>query len=372
MNSYKPIVIEQYVETDKVAWDDFVISHPNSNLYHLSGWKNVIEKTYGHKTYYLKALDAGNSIVGILPLVHLKHFIFGNNLISIPYFDMCGILANDDQTAKNLFQEAVKIGNTLKVDSIDLRHGYPINFFNEINQEDSIINYNCDQEENLFAYEIRDQKVRMVMELPDSSDVLMKSFTSKFRNNLNRSIREGLKCEIGGIERLDDFYAVFARNMRDLGSPVHSRQFIENVLNEFPEKAKIGIVYNDDNPIACIMVIGFKNILANPWSSALKEFRNLRANMLQYWVMLEYACDNNYAFFDFGRSSPDEGTYTFKANWGAKSIPLHWYYISKDEKTTDTASSKKTKFETAIKIWQKIPVSMTKIIGPAIRKNISL
>lgn len=372
MNSAKIIKIIQYTELYKASWDKFVMSHPSSNLYHLSGWKNVIEKTYGHKTYYLMAIDSSNIIVGILPLVHLKHFIFGNNLISIPYFDMCGILATDEQIEKKLFQEALEIGNTLRVDSIELRHIHPLSLFHKVDQKKSTIIYQWDNNEKSVIRERKDQKVRMVLELPDSSETLMQSFTSKFRNKIKKPIKMGLKCKTGGIELLNDFYTVFAINMRDLGSPVHSKQFIGNVLNEFPEKTKIGIVYKDDNPIACILVIGFKNVLANPWASALQDYKNLRANTLQYWTLLEYACDKGYTCFDFGRSSPDEGTYKFKENWGARSIPLHWYYISPDGREVVTESSKKSKFDAAIQIWQKIPVGITKIIGPSIRKNISL
>ena len=357
-----PLKIKQYTETDKSTWDDYVNSHPNSNLYHLSGWKNVIERTYGHKTYYLMAIDSQNSIVGILPLVHLKHFLFGNNLISIPFFDMCGVLANDELTEEALFNQAIKLGHKLKVDSIDLRHISPLSWLNEIDQKDSTTTFQCNSHD----------KVRMILELPETSELLMKSFNSKFRNKIKKPIKAGLKCKIGGIELLNDFYTVFAINMRDLGSPVHSKRFIENVLNEFLQKTKIGIVYNDKHPIAGILVMGFKNVLANPWASALREYSNLRANTLQYWTMLEYACDNSYTRFDFGRSSPDEGTYKFKQKWGAKPTPLHWYDISMNGQAVDTASSKKSKFDKAIKLWQKMPVGFTKILGPCVRKHISL
>ncbi len=210
------------------------------------------------------------------------------------------------------------------------------------------------------------------MDLPDTSESLMKSFNSKFRNKIKRPIKAGLKCKIGGIELLNDFYDVFTVNMRDLGSPVHSKRFIKNVLDEFFQKTKIGIVYKGKQAIACILVIGFKEVLANPWAAALREYRNLRANTLQYWTLLEYACNNGYTSFDFGRSSPDEGTYKFKQKWGAEPTPLHWYNISMNGQMVDTASSKKSKFDKAIKLWQKMPVSFTKILGPSVRKHISL
>jgi len=147
---------------------------------------------------------------------------------------------------------------------------------------------------------------------------------------------------------------------------------MKNVLTEFSEKAKIVMVYKDKQPLAASLIIGFKDTLENPWASALREYSRLSPNMLLYWTMLEYACDNDYSYFDFGRSSPDEGTYKFKKQWGAEPITLHWHYISIKGKSADTETSEKSKFEKAINLWQKLPVSVTKIIGPMIRKHIEL
>jgi len=34
-------------------------------VYHLSGWKNIIEKTYGHKTYYFMAVNSSKLPDGV-------------------------------------------------------------------------------------------------------------------------------------------------------------------------------------------------------------------------------------------------------------------------------------------------------------------
>ncbi|MBW2661972.1 MAG: GNAT family N-acetyltransferase [Deltaproteobacteria bacterium] len=146
----------------------------------------------------------------------------------------------------------------------------------------------------------------------------------------------------------------------------------KSVLEEFPDKAKIVIIYKENKPIACSLMVGFKHILENPWASALRKYSRLSPNMLLYWAMIEYACDNGYSLFDFGRSSPGEGTYKFKKQWGAEPEPLHWHYISINGKSVINSASKKSKFTKAIQYWQKLPVSVTKIIGPMIRKHIGL
>jgi hypothetical protein len=88
--------------------------------------------------------------------------------------------------------------------------------------------------------------------------------------------------------------------------------------------------------------------------------------------MVEYACNNGFRYFDFGRSSPGEGTYKFKQQWGGKPIALHWHYISLDGHPIDMEKSEKSKFEKAIRFWQKLPVPITRVLGPRIRKYIGL
>jgi serine/alanine adding enzyme len=406
--------IVKIIKSDEVhLWDNYVMSHPDSTLYHLSGWKNIIEKTYGHKTYCLMAqssskaeahssqlinpinsinssnssnsINASNAtnatnpinpintsnhnIVGILPLTHLKHFLFGNSLISVPYFDLGGILADDENTGRILLGEALKLGKELKVENIELRHIEPLKWLEHSSkQTDAAMSY----EPSTVSFVTRSHKVRMLLELPASSEELMKSFSSKLRSQIKKPIKEGLTSTIGGKELLNDFFKVFAVNMRDLGSPVHSRKMQMNVLEEFPDQSRIVIVYKGDQPIACGMVVGYRNILENPWASFLKTYSRLSPNMLLYWTMLEYACNNGFTHFDFGRSSPDEGTYKFKEQWGAKGIPLHWQYAVLKGQPTEAVATEKSKHLKAIEYWQKMPVWATKVVGPMIRKHIGL
>jgi serine/alanine adding enzyme len=390
------------------------MASPKANLYHLSGWQNIINKTYGHKTCYLMATHEPESsklsvknyelslpretqsmfnwgannyelnpdtLVGILPLVHLKHFLFGNSLISLPFFDLGGIVANDEETEKALLLQAIKLAGDLKVNKIELRHQEPLAWLtgsyklSAMSYELSAITYQLSPMSyklSAMSYATKSHKVRMLLHLPDSSDALMKSFKAKLRSQIKKPIKEGLFSKVGGLELLDDFYTVFSINMRDLGSPVHAKALIQNVCKEFPEKSNIVMVYKDDQPIAGSIIIGFKDTLENPWASSLKKYSSLSPNMLLYWTMLEYACDNDFKYFDFGRSSPDEGTYKFKEQWGAHPIPLHWHYIALHDQPASEETLEEEKFEKAIQYWQRLPVALTKILGPMIRKHIGL
>jgi FemAB-related protein (PEP-CTERM system-associated) len=385
-------VVKIIDSSDNDLWDEYVLGHPESTLYHLSAWQNIIKKTYGHKTYYLAAFNDDsahytrntrrkeikatnntskgqnnavnfNKIVGILPLVHLKNFIFGCSLISLPFFDMGGILADNEKVEETLLLKARKIAKQLKTSKIELRHlELPVYFKNS----------ESNRSKDELSYTSKQHKVRMLLALPDSSNALMKSFKAKLRSQIKKPIKEGLECKIGGPELLGDFYNVFLVNMRDLGSPIHSLKLMKNVFKAFPNSAKIVVVYKSDEPLASSIVVGFKDVLENPWASALRKYSRLSPNMLLYWTMLEYACDNGFKYFDFGRSTRDEGTYKFKEQWGAKPKPLYWQYLSLNGRPINEASFERPKFNMAVKYWQKLPIAVTKVIGPMIRKHIAL
>jgi len=388
------VYVKRLESFDAIAWDRYVFSHPEASLYHLSGWRSVIKEAYGHKCYYLMAVErngegATNSlseprerIVGVLPLVHLKLCFFGSRLISVPFFDLGGILADHGKIAARLLWEAVKVGQDLRAKNIELRHEKELPFVASdgpfpwlalgASDAESVTSARHELEPEDIMFQTRSHKTRMILGLPESSAILMKSFKSKLRSQIRKPVKEGLISRVGGRELLDDFYDVFSTNMRDLGSPVHSKGLVRKVLKVFSGSTRIVMVYRERQPVACSLVIGFNEVLENPWASALREYSRFSPNMLLYWTMLEYACDNGYRYFDFGRSSPDEGTFKFKEQWGAVPNPLHWHYISLNGSPVGKEGTEKSKFGRAIQYWQKLPVPVTKIIGPMIRRHISL
>jgi FemAB-related protein (PEP-CTERM system-associated) len=331
------------------AWESYVIKSGSSHSYHRAGWKNVIERSFGHKTYYLSAGNHASDVKGILPLVHIKSSLFGNYMVSLPYFNYGGICADSREACSSLLDEAIRIAQEVKAEHIELRH----------------------VGENIFDLPVKTAKMSMRLSLPEEPDTLWKSLPSKLRSQIRRPEKEDMQVKIGREDDLDGFYKVFSMNMRDLGTPVYPKTFFQNILAEFPETARICSVYTKDGePVASGFLVGFKAILEIPWASSKKEFNRYSPNMLLYWSVLKFACENGYKTFDFGRSSPGEGTYRFKEQWGAQPVQLYWHYWMCNGGILPELNPKNPKYQMAIKIWKKLPVPITKIIGPKIVKNL--
>ncbi len=350
---------------EEKAWDAYVQKHSESTLCHLSGWRNVIENTYGHRSYYLVAENDGPGIAGVLPLVHIKSIFFGNSLVSMPFLNYGGFLAENQQAGELLLKEAKRLCGEIGVKNIELRHIDPVSWLDAKGWESS-------EGPPSISQGIR--KVRMLLDLPESSAKLFESFKSKLRSQIRKPQKEGLVAFIGGADLLGDFYHVFSINMRDLGSPVHAKRLFENMIIEFGDSVKLGIVKHNKIPTAAGLIFCFRDVVEIIWASSLREYNHLSPNMLLYWSILQHVTDSGYRYFDFGRSTPDEGTYKFKEQWGAKPRQLHWYNISSRDRVVNlvNANMDSDLFSFAVAMWKKIPLAAANILGPIIRKSISL
>lgn len=341
------MAIKLYDDYCDKRWDEYVMASDESSVYHLRRWKKVIEKSFGHKTFYLMA-ENGKGIEGILPLTLFSSKVFGRFIVSLPFFNYGGICAENKEVMESLLEEAINIAKKEKAKHLELRH----------------------LQKPELPLPTKETKVTLILELTDKTDDIWNGLDAKVRNQVRKARKAGLRVEIKEGEALAEFYKVFAINMRDLGTPVYSRAFFKNILAEFPQNTKIFILYLDDKVVAASLTVGFKDTLEAPWAASLKEYRPLCPNMLLYWSMIEYACQNGYRKFDFGRSSWLSATFKFKRQWGAIPKQLYWQYWLRNGDKLPQINPDNPKYRFAVKVWQKMPVSITKILGPHIVKNI--
>ncbi len=342
--------------SDGPGWDDFVSSHPFSSPYHLFAWKKAVEEAYGHKGYYLLA-EENHKIKGILPLIHFHFPLLLNEFNALPFCDIGNVLCENEEISRLLFNECLVLGNKKNIKKMSLRGdlSFP------------------PAHSDAFSAEPHD-KVRMFLELPDSSEALMSSFKSKLRSQIRKAEKNGLIFSWGTEADLDSYYSVFSENMRDLGSPVHSKRWFQSILKHYAEHARMGIVRYQEETVGGCILLSAGDKIAIPWASTLRQYNKLAPNMLLYWNVLKYSADAGFSIFDFGRSSEGEGTYKFKKQWGAVPTPLNWYsYLPSPRQSKESLSRSGGAAKKKIaNIWNKMPTPLANFFGPIIRKYISL
>jgi serine/alanine adding enzyme len=327
-------------------WDQYVDEHPNATIYHSTAIKRVIEHTFGHSSHYLAAVDQKHSIHGVLPLIEMKSRLFGHFLISLPFFNYGGLLVSSAQAEQCLLTHASELAKNTGAQHIEYRHTH-----NELNLPS------------------RSEKVTMLLNLPDSSETLWNDIGTKVRAQIKKAKRFGLNCKQGREELINDFYEVFSRNMRDLGTPVYAKNLFINMLKHLPE-AWITIIYHNHTPVSCGFLLGWRDTLEIPWASTLKQANQFDANMLLYWEILQSAIKKGYEIFDFGRSSKLAPTYRFKKQWGTKPHDMYWHYWLPNQQPLPELNPNNPKFRVMVEAWKRLPLPVSNFIGPYVVKSI--
>ncbi len=333
---------------NKEEWNEYVLNSFQGGFYHLFEWHDIIAKTYNHEPFYLLCKKNGKA-AGVLPLFFIASRIFGRFLVSLPFCNYGGILADNEDAEKDLLLEAIKIAREKKAGYVELRQTIPLLAGAE-------------------KASIDQSNVTMILSLPATESDLWLFFDKKTRNQIRKGEKSGLKAVVD--RDLNSFYEIYNRNMRDLGTPVHCRKFFQNIFDTFPDYTEILNVRLKNKSVASMFLLKFKETLYNPWASANRKYFPLCPNDVLYWEALKYAINNKFRYFDFERSQKNSGTHKFKAQWGATEKPLYYYYFNFGKKKITSIAEKKGNYGYFQRIWRIMPAGLTKIIGPRIRKNI--
>jgi len=312
------------------------------------GWLRALQRGLGHDPYCITATERGR-ITGILPLSHVRSLLFGRFLVGLPYLNVGGALADNTETAGALIDRAVELADRLDVRYLELRHEEPV--------------------EHRCLGERLTSKVHMRLALPETTETLWNSFKPKVRNQVRNGEKHGLSVHWGREELLGEFFAVFSRNMRDLGTPTFGKRLFRSILEEFPETAELCVVRMGRRTVAGALLAHGPGMTEVPSASSLRRYNWTNANMLMYWHLLCRAVERGQAMFDFGRSSRDSNTYRFKKQWGAEPHPAVWQYHVRRGSVGEMRPDN-PRYRRMIRVWQRLPVWFTRLLGPIVVRGI--
>jgi FemAB-related protein (PEP-CTERM system-associated) len=323
-------------------------SAPTVPLSKHPAWLSILHAALGHEVYAVEAVADGRTH-GFLPLAHVSSMLFGRFLVSLPYLNTNGVVAASPDVQARLVGRAVALAEELNVRYLELRHERPV--------------VHSDLHDSITS------KVHMRLQLPHTAEELWKGFCPKVRNQVRKGQRNGFAVGWGGEELVDGFYDVLCRNMRDLGTPVFGKRLFHEILAAFPDEAEICLVRDGRRPVAAALLIHGWGITEVPTAAALKEYNPTCANMMMYWRLLERSVRRGQRVFDFGRSTTDGNTFKYKKQWGAVPHPAVWQYCARDGGVGDLRPDN-PRFRLAIRLWQQLPVPLTRYLGPPIVRGI--
>jgi serine/alanine adding enzyme len=326
-------------------WDAFAATQKGYTHFHRMRWRTVIERVFGHQCVYLAARDASGKLVGILPLVRVRSVVFGHYLVSMPFVNYGGPVGTP-AGIRALVDAAVAVARRDRVKLLEMRSSVPLD----------------------TALAVSHRKITVLLDLPSTAQELFARFDAKLRSQIRRPQKEGVTVRFGR-EQLEPFFAVFARHMRDLGTPTQSLTFFREIANQFPDDCWFGCAYLAGQPVAAGCGFRFGDEFEMTWASSLREFNRESPNMLVYWAFMERAIAEGVKRFNFGRCTRGAGTHRFKMQWGGREEELWWYGLAASNGAT-TPSPKDGRFRWGPRIWRRLPESIATKMGPSIVRYI--
>jgi len=344
-----PQAIRLATEADAIQWNRFAEAQTGASIAHLFEWKKVFERAYGRQTHNL-CVFADRECVALLPFVHMRGRLGGNRLVSLPYLDQGGILASESADRSLLQEACLSLAQRLKVRGLDFRGSSPF-----------------DRSGNLPT-----SRFRFLLELGDSRESLWNVIGPKVRNQIRKSEREGLSTRRVGVDQLGDFHRIMARNMHRLGSPVHGLRFFESIASELRNRFSLYLTFDETgNTVAGGVALRFKSTVTVPWASSLPEARSSCPNHSLYWRVLQDALESGSKIFDFGRSSQGTGTFHFKKQWRAQTVPLQWTSVDTSGNPVTEEYLDPRQNAGLARMWSLMPGLLADRLGPVIRGRLS-
>lgn len=340
------INVRELTEAEAPAWDAFVEASPRASFFHRVGWRRVITDSFGHRTYYRVAWR-GETIVGVLPLVHVKSLLFGNSLISMGFCVYGGIAADDEEAVGALARDAADLARELNVHYLELRHRDPLL-------------PDWPTKSDLYA--------TFRKEIPADEAVNLKMIPKRKRADVRKSLKLDPRLEVG--DDLETFYRLFSTGYRDMGTPIFTKRFFTNIMREFGDDAEIAVAYGPDGPAVALMSFFFRDEVLPYFVGNTPASRKLHALDFVCWNLMRRSAGRGVRWFDFGRSKSGTGPFSFKKFWGFTPEPLHYQYHLVRSAEIPNVSPTNPKYALFIRSWKRLPLSVANRVGPLIARQL--
>jgi FemAB-related protein (PEP-CTERM system-associated) len=335
--------IERFQQSP-AEWNDFVSTTAGATHCHRHEWLAVIQDALGHEPIALVARDDDGCLAGVLPLIRVRSLLFGHYLVSMPFLNDGGPIGSPEAVIA-LAAEARRLADAGRVKLLELR------------SRDALP----------LDLRVSRRKVTVLLDLEPDPAALFSKLSSKLRSQVRRPQREGVEVRFG-TDQIDPFYQVFARHMRDLGTPVLPRRFFHLAAAQHGAQAWFAAAWLADRPIAGGAGLRFGGEFEITWASSLREHNAISPNMGLYWAFLERACLEGCVVFNFGRCNPDSGTHRFKRQWGGRDVQLHWYQHGPAALTPSPDQGGLVGL--GPRLWRHLPLPVATALGPSIVRGI--
>ena len=334
----------RFTREDTARWERFVEGSPAATFFHRIGWREVIERSFGHRTHYLLA-ERGGEVAGVLPLAEVKSLLFGHSLVSLPFCAVAGVAASDEQAAGALERAAQALAERLGVHHLELRNPAP----------------------RRLEWPRQQLYAGFRRQLLPAAEGNLLAIPRKQRAMVRKGIRNGLRSEVDGD--VDRFFALYADNVHRHGTPPLPKRYFEALCTTLGAEV-LTVLDARGKALSSVLSFYFRDEVLPYYAGDCVEARDLAANDFKYWELMRRACERGVRVFDFGRSKQGTGPYDFKKNWGFEPAPLAYEYCLYRRSSIPENNPLNPKYRALIALWRRLPLPVVNFLGPHVVKSL--
>jgi hypothetical protein len=245
-------------------------------------------------------------MAGLLPVMQVDSFITGRRGISLPFSDICNMVAESDGAARFLVDSVLNYGRQHRWKSVELRGGNPV-----LNDCLPLTRY-----------------IEHRLSLNDSEEVIYKRFKDSLKRNIKKSINEKVEVRIRNHpDDLLEFIRLNRMTRKKHGLPPQPDSFFNSIFKEFAEnQCYTGVALYQDKVIAASVFLGIRQEILYKYGASDYHYQSLRANNLLMWEAIRFFKKAGYQRFSFGRTYPEhQGLMQFKNSFTEERNDIYYY-----------------------------------------------
>ena len=332
-------------------WDAFVQKHPLGLIYHLSGWKRVLEKSFNHIHGHFLAIedDESGEIVAGIPIFEVQSWLTGNRLVSIPFATLCDPLVSSPNDMKMIWPAIADLHERLGARYIEIREWGFASFDNDPNF--SVLG------KHKHHYLILDRR----------PDEIKKSFNRNCRRNILKAVESPLKLKVAKTENdLRDFYSLYLQTRRRLGLPPIPFKFFQALCQVFfsQENVTLLIAQHRGTSVAGLLILKFKDLVIGEAIGDSTQYRKYRSSHFLFWNVIKLSHKEGYRKYNFGRTSQmNKGLLSFKRGWGTVEETLSDAFYPREICQEMERKESSWKYTTVKRIAERTPNFLFHLLG---------
>jgi len=339
-------------------WDSFLQESSNATVYHTLEWRSILREAFGYEAPYKVCRNGRGTVVGLLPIVLVRSWITGNRVVSLPFSQYGGPLANDAEAVDCIFTH-LKGYMSQGFEYVRVRAREPLD----------------EQFVAQSGWKSSEYYARCVIRLENrSEDDLLKSMGRDARRGIKKSFKDGVVVDIcSRMSDLDRVRDLMLQTCKKHGMPAYPPRLL-SLIGDLLCSKKLAVVLTarlEEKIIALMILFVLNKEAIYAYNFSDSKYLKFYPNNAMIWTAIKWSLDKGLNRFDLGiSSSEDDELLAFKRRWGASEDMLHEYFVTPSDRVIAPDRRASLKYRSAILAWRLLlPTFVASRIGPLLLRH---